>query len=661
MIDRLTTTMLTARRLFVCALSLAATPAFGGPCLTCDSGLGLFPLGWWHGRPLSAAGRVAAAPRIDVDVFTAAPRIAVVWQEITAGRGNIWLAVSDDGGCSFASRALTTGPEDDRSPDVVVALRADALIVAFTRDGRVNAMASADGGTTFSTPEPIHTTAGADSPVRLAAAFVNGDLHAHVVWTDAGDLHHARSLDGGSPGSWSSGPPLSDRLAGFAEWTDATVAADTRSEDAVFHSGVTIAARARPATQLAFAIASIRSNDSGTRFFGDPIDPATIDRPHVVSDPRADDPAVSAGPPHLDDSDDGSGLFQVWNVLTWSEPGPRVSVIDARGEEGVTPSVIADWNDPPASGDVLGGPAAATAAGVSVVPNPVNRPPTPELHLFYDDLVGAPDVAAWRGRLDAAATPTVDLFCGPYRLTGEFPIRSDGAVASASFDVDEDLSHAYAVWIDTRDGERRVWYKRSDSVTAPPVDPSTDPAACAAGGGLLVSWSPPADPPHCDLDRVRVEWGTQPGVYDDSTEVAGATEVTLTGLVERTTYHLRLTTIDEACNEKSAAEITGTTLNCTGVPLCPHRVSNTLLAWKSSDRDLSLVWQEPPFDALHDQAQSFDRWRSIVGALGPWSPVGSSALLEWVDVGALVTSDDQHQYRVVARNSCGTSGDEPPN
>ena len=129
----------------------------------------------------------------------------------------------------------------------------------------------------------------------------------------------------------------------------------------------------------------VRSNDSGRTFFGDPTLPASLNQPRRVSDPRLDDPALTASRPILDGSDDGSGTFFVWSLLAWSDrrSGGLEALIDARAEEGTTPELVVDWNDPPASSDVVAGGWAPEA--LVLVPNPINRPPDPEWHLLAFD------------------------------------------------------------------------------------------------------------------------------------------------------------------------------------------------------------------------------------------------------------------------------------
>ena len=262
-------------------LGLSVTPALAGPCLKCDPGTGPFALGWWHDRALSPAGRLAQSPRIDVGDPGVGDPIAVVWEDRTGGDGDIVLASSGDGGCSWTIRPLTSGTADDRLPDVAMVSSLGAVTVAFLRNGVPWVTASADGGRTFAPAERLHPTASGDpaSPPRIAAVALNGAAHIHAVWGEAGTLRYARSTSGGAPGSWqSAAAPLSAGFTGYTRWAAPDVATDTRSTDASLLSAVTIAAAGVGPGRSVSEIFVVRSNDSGASFYGDPVLPATRDQ-----------------------------------------------------------------------------------------------------------------------------------------------------------------------------------------------------------------------------------------------------------------------------------------------------------------------------------------------------------------------------------------------
>src|SRR5207244_3046231 len=96
--------------------------------------------------------------------------------------------------------------------------------------------------------------------------------------------------------------------------------------------------------------------------------------------------------PLIDGSDDGSGIFKVWNAVAYTRgETPESCLADARAEEGSGPTVVSDWNAEP-TGDVALEPRTGAAAALAVVPNPLDRPPSPDVHIIREQLppAGAP-------------------------------------------------------------------------------------------------------------------------------------------------------------------------------------------------------------------------------------------------------------------------------
>src|SRR5688572_26755179 len=94
------------------ALTLLVSPlrVDASPCFACPQpGGGTLRIGWWDDRPLSPAGRTALAPRVDAGEWSGTSRVAIVWEE-RAADGDVVLALSDDGGCTWTTRAVTSGP-----------------------------------------------------------------------------------------------------------------------------------------------------------------------------------------------------------------------------------------------------------------------------------------------------------------------------------------------------------------------------------------------------------------------------------------------------------------------------------------------------------------------------------------------------------------------
>lgn len=643
-----------------------ACRAVAGPCLPCEPSGPSF-IGWWNDRPLQPGEIDDHAPRIDVDGDGVTSRIVIAWERRAAGDGDTWLATSDDGGCSWDARAVSSGPEDDRAPDVAVSLSQGAIAVTFVRDGVVAAAVSLDGGRTFSPPQLVDPSAPADAGARprLAMIPVSGALHLHVAWAEGGRLRLARSLLSGASGSWLAGSALSNRFLGFSNWTDVDVAADTRSRSIGADSAVTLVATGMAPASTTPEVFALRSNDAGATFAGNPEDALTADVPRRVSEARpVDQPLEGALDPVLDVSDDGSGEFYAWEATLYTDlravsGGCRA---DARAEEGGGPTTIADWNDGATADLLLAG--AARSAAVAVIPNPLQRPPAPEAHLFLEvaDPAGPGlEIAAQRSSLDENVAAWVLETCSPGRLTGVAPPRASGAVVAGSASADEDLSHVFVTWADTRDGGSSIHWKRTDTVVDSAPATSAGPGPCASGGGLLVTWALPPSPPNCDVDHVRVEYGRAPGIYDGSVEAdATPTSLQIVGLVEGVTYFARVTVIDEACNEASAAEVSGLAAACLPVA-CPLPVAWTLRAAKRpTEDDVELAWEPPPSDPTHDPATSYDIYRSTTRARDGFELLANAPAPVHRDPGAgLPGAAERHFYLLVARNACGTSGDEP--
>lgn len=648
------------RHLAALVLWFAAGAAAGGPCASCAPSA---PVGWWDDRPLHVGGLADETPRIDVDGTGAVGRVAITWERRRALGADIWLAISDDGGCTWMQQAVTDGVEDDRLPDVAVSLTRDMIALTFIRDGLVVATVSRDGGRTFPPPVAVDPLAPTDamSRPRLGMIATGTDVHLHVTWVENGRIRLARDL---GTGTWLGGPPLSDRFRGFSSWTDADIAADTRSFDPATASAVTLIASGLAPGSTVSEIFALRSNDSGVTFFGDPETPATLDVPRRVSEPRmTPDPARGATRPVLDVSDDGSGEFYTWEAVGYTDAASGQDMrSDARAEEGSVPGTIADWNDTGTSGveDLVTEPG-ARAAAVSVIPNPLQRPPSPECWFFAEsEASGTTEIVALRTMLDTSAPGWIVPTCGAQLLTGQSPPRLSGGIAIESLAADEDLSHVFVTWTDSRDGGSSVYWKRTDSVTAPATAVAAVPGDCATGGGIAVTWQLPADPPHCDIDRVRIEWAFAPGGLDGFLDVAPAPPAQVTGFRAGVAVWVRVVVVDEACNEAPSAEAASVTATC-GAVLPPNPVGASLRVARSPSRDdVALTWGPPPVDALHDAATSYDVYRSITRARDGFVLLAAVAPPEFVDAGgAAVGTARLHCYLVVSRNSAGTSGDEP--
>ena len=650
-------------------LSFAAIAA-AAPCESCAPGAPGAPgapVGWWDDRLVDPGHVADESPRIDVDGDGVTSRVAIAWErrEGAGGDGDVVVAVSDDGGCSWRLTAVAPGPEDDRFPDVGVLLSRGLVAVTFVRDGGVVAAISADGGRTFGAPANAGGGAGlapadAGSRPRLGLIGTALEAHLHVAWTEGGRVRVARNLASGTAAAWTS-RTASDAFTGFSSWTSVDVAADTRSAAPGTESAVTLLASGLAPGSAVPEIFALRSNDSGAMFLGDPATPSTLDAPRRVSPARGTaDPARGAADPRLDVSDDGSGEFWTWEAAAFTDleddaGGSGAGAVargDARAEEGTAPSTLADWNDGAADDVALGSP--GRAAAVAVIPNPLQRPPSPAAWFFFErdaEIFGA------RAVLDTAVPAWIAPTCAPMQVTGVAPPRATGTVAAESCAADEDLSHVFLAWADGRAGGSSIAWKRTDTTVYPATDVVAGPGDCATGGGLEVAWTPP---PGCDVARVRIEWSASPGGRDGFVVVPPVSPAQVTGLPAGATLFVRVVVVDEACNEAASAETSGVAATCAATRP-PNPVGPSLrAARRPTPDDVDLRWDAPPSDAAHDAATSYDVFRSIARADRGFTALSTAGPQPWVDLrGAAPGTPLLHFYLVVARNSAGTSGDEP--
>ena len=75
---------------------------------------------------------------------------------------------------------------------------------------------------------------------------------------------------------------------------------------------------------------------------------------------------------------------------------------------------------------------------------------------------------------------------------------------------------------------------------------------------------------------------------------------------------------------------------------------------------MRLGWEPPPVDPEHAAAESHDVHRSTSRASDGYRLLANAPSTEHVDVGAARAGEAPlHFYLIVARNACGTSGDQP--
>jgi hypothetical protein len=177
---------------------------------------------WAEPALLPAPGPVASSPVIVLDSETGILYAAYA-VPLNEGRG-IYLARSSDGGESWAEAGQ---PFDASDWDMVdrprLSIAAGQLHLLFEKRSLPGTVASAelyytrsaDGGATWSEPEPVTNGASERGVLLWADLFAAGDQSVHRLWREsydgAANLWHQYSPDGGS--TWSQ----AERIGRFAD------------------------------------------------------------------------------------------------------------------------------------------------------------------------------------------------------------------------------------------------------------------------------------------------------------------------------------------------------------------------------------------------------------------------------------------------------------
>jgi hypothetical protein len=136
--------------------------------------------------------------------------VAVVWGASAEGKGDVMLAVSRDGGRTFASPARVNAVAGDARisgeipPRVVLSPRrggGDPIVTAVwnAKDGttEIKTAQSLDGGRTFSAPSSLQTS-GAAGDRGWQAATLDGRGTLHTIWLDHRGLAADKAASGGA-------------------------------------------------------------------------------------------------------------------------------------------------------------------------------------------------------------------------------------------------------------------------------------------------------------------------------------------------------------------------------------------------------------------------------------------------------------------------------
>jgi hypothetical protein len=195
---------------------------------------------------VSAVAAVVGAPRADVLSLGVEGRanltpwiaaegrnVAVAWGATAAGKTDVFVAVSRDGGSSFGAPVRVNAAEGtarlggELPPRVAVT--ADAIVVLWTSRGAstsIEIARSSDGGRTFS-PGTSLQAAGAAGDRGWPSLSIGSDGVAHAFWLDHRGLAAAR--DGGKPAA---GKPVGQHGAGHETHDGAALA----QKSAIYHA-----------------------------------------------------------------------------------------------------------------------------------------------------------------------------------------------------------------------------------------------------------------------------------------------------------------------------------------------------------------------------------------------------------------------------------------
>lgn len=148
------------------------------------------------------------------EIAALGPLVMAVYAEEVDGEDDVFAAVSDDGGASFARRvSVSASPTATKDPDVT--LTEGAAVVVFEEEVEkstedIFVSRSDDGGKQWSATVNLSRDGVQSSEPAISSSGAN----VHVVWEDEGDeldvtddrIGYARSTDGGL--SWSDPAPL---------------------------------------------------------------------------------------------------------------------------------------------------------------------------------------------------------------------------------------------------------------------------------------------------------------------------------------------------------------------------------------------------------------------------------------------------------------------
>lgn len=585
------------------------------------------PRWWWDDFRLTTTAADSITPHIVAPGYATGgaggSAVFITWAEVDPAEGDleIWMTASFDQGCTFCpSIRLTDDAVDDTHPRIAVLSLPTgiwSIAVAFESAGQVlvaweSTVASnrvpfselcaelADVGPTIIANDQYIRFGGgavlADHP-GICSASTPTFGHFHAAWRevdpiDGSQIRYAHDLTArGGPG-WLMDPPKWLRAGGlgFSSGLEPVIACDIATDPDPDSGLVT---RDRSAANVAFVelaptdetrIVGLRSVDSGATFSSDGL---RVDSPAAPIGDLPAGPAIVVGHPAIDSATSGFSTEQPAWLMTAFDDGrlaPGLVRADARRiETAISPNP--DWQAPDenvttvsAFGD--GEPAVALVHS--------NDQPTPAWIAWQDSRFGAREVAYHAGMLDPTAPDVIDLSrfpLAPVRpldpaVSQDFQLShcvfdpatfdcptARGAGDALDVEMDANEFATYAVWSDSRDGNREIYFKRTDRFVS--NQPPRLTADCGPLGDAfidvefdLVGTCASAFAPE-RMGRYLIYYGTDAGgpfmnaaapivVLHDS---AGPSPVTrrISGLVPGTTYQVIVVPEDQARNVSPSA------------------------------------------------------------------------------------------------------------
>jgi len=662
------------------ALGLAAAAA-AGPCIDCDGNKTL-DIQWRYDRALPGqTGMDAGQPDVAWPNFLP-NRLYVVYAARTPGDPagyDIYLARSNDGGCSWETRRLTQTPADDIDPAIAVDDMGQCLVVVFTRlsdiflqTGSIVALASGDGGANFQLEQQLSTTAVTEGISRAPdIAVTPGQVspHFHAVWqtyreigpTVRSHVYYKRNLGlcGPVPFPWQgAGSPasanetdLTDADAGVcdlrtAESTNPHVSADTSSKQPFVKSSASVVWESRCA--LDYHVFFTRTTDSGDFFYGREA------VPQVVPPLKIDDaPGTAASETAIDSSDPGNGGMN-WNGAVWPDlRTPNQIAMDAQLENGV--NVVSDWNKP----DVSCAPAPAAATSVPAIatygsPGGTGAAPFAVVWNDTSPATGADELYFRAGQFVLGAAPNIQFTCAklPDLLSGVSPLvrgAGMGAATLPSIDDSGGSANLLVAWRDTRSqagGE--VYWKRTDKTAPAPVTGLAAVAEICPKNDIDVTWTAPAD---CDVAFYHVSTDALDILPVDVVAPTTAAHLVVPD-ADRKAVTVTVVAEDEACNFSSAV---GTTV---ATPRCPMLKEGTATIAVSCNGNPDNDGQPDPGETvaltlpITNTAGTADA-TSLVGTLSVTSPpagvsiVAGGSTYPDIPAGSPIEVNNNTPYRVL--------------